>query len=150
MGYLGKGPGIRTVLLLRHKSVGWSYVRTLLMSNPLRIYCARYLARSPMASLLCRRRGRDAGYPTPPAQIPACGFSAPGSSVRRASALPMAGRWLSSSGRLACGLRPYLSGTSFLGGLRPTVTSFPLWTALPPSEDDAVIRLPMDHQPPSG
>src|SRR4030095_12696244 len=43
MGYLGKGPGIRTVLLIRHKSVGLSYVRTLLMSNPLRIYCARYL-----------------------------------------------------------------------------------------------------------
>ena len=35
------------------------------------------------------RRGRDASYPTPPAQIPACGFSAPGSSVRRASALPV-------------------------------------------------------------
>src|SRR5438874_476242 len=43
MGYLGKGPGIRTVLLIRHKSVGLSYVRTLFMSNPLRIYCARYL-----------------------------------------------------------------------------------------------------------
>src|SRR4030095_10922194 len=43
MGYLGKGPGIRTVLLITHKSVGWSYVRTLFMSNPLRIYCARYL-----------------------------------------------------------------------------------------------------------
>jgi len=25
------------------------------------------------------RRGRDAGYPTPPAQIPACGITAPGS-----------------------------------------------------------------------
>jgi hypothetical protein len=34
------------------------------------------------------RRGRDARYPTPPAQIPACGFSAPGSSMRLASALP--------------------------------------------------------------
>ena len=34
------------------------------------------------------RRGRDASCPTPPAQIPACGFPAPGSSVRRASALP--------------------------------------------------------------
>src|SRR5262245_63362029 len=43
MGYLGNGPGIRTVLLIRHKSVGLSYVRTLLMSNPLRISCARYL-----------------------------------------------------------------------------------------------------------
>ena len=35
-----------------------------------------------------RRRGRDAGYPTPPAQIPACGFPAPGSSVILASAVP--------------------------------------------------------------
>ena len=33
------------------------------------------------------RRGRDAGYPTPPAQIPACGFPAPGSSVRLAAAI---------------------------------------------------------------
>ena len=60
------------------------------------------------------RRGRDAGYPTPPAQIPACGFSAPGSSVRLASAIPATGRVLYSSGRLACGLRPCMSGTSFL------------------------------------
>ena len=36
------------------------------------------------------RRGRDASYPTPPAQIPACGFPAPGSSVRLASAIPVA------------------------------------------------------------
>src|SRR5262245_45786979 len=43
MGYLGKGPGIRIVLLIRHTLGGLSYVRTLLMSNPLRIYCARYL-----------------------------------------------------------------------------------------------------------
>jgi hypothetical protein len=33
------------------------------------------------------RRGRDASYPTPPAQIPACGFPAPGSSVRLAAAI---------------------------------------------------------------
>src|SRR5881397_1158230 len=33
------------------------------------------------------RRGRDAGYPTPPAQILACGFPAPGSSVGLASAI---------------------------------------------------------------
>src|SRR4029450_2340250 len=44
MGYLGKGPGIETVLLIRHKLGGLSYVRTLLMSNPLHIYCALYLA----------------------------------------------------------------------------------------------------------
>src|SRR2546427_8854416 len=31
-------------------------------------------------------RGRDAGYPTPPAQIPACRFLAPGSSEILASA----------------------------------------------------------------
>ena len=36
------------------------------------------------------RRGRDAGYPTPPAQIPACGFPAPGSSVVLASAVLIA------------------------------------------------------------
>ena len=60
------------------------------------------------------RRGRDASYPTPPAQIPACGFSAPGSSVRLASAIPVPGRLLFPSGRLACGLRPCMSGTSFL------------------------------------
>src|SRR4029450_4306597 len=52
MGYLGKGPGIRTVLLIRHKSVGLSYVRTLLMSNPLRIYCARYLVGDAIAEVI--------------------------------------------------------------------------------------------------
>ena len=46
-------------------------------------------------------------------------------------------------------LRPGLSGPRFLGRLRPTVTPFPLWTALPPSAYSGVIRLPMDHQPPS-
>ena len=39
-------------------------------------------------------------------------------------------------------LRPYLSSTSFLCRLRPTVTSFPLWTALPSAEYSEVIRLP--------
>jgi hypothetical protein len=34
------------------------------------------------------RRGRDASYPTPPAQIPACSIPAPGSSMRLASAIP--------------------------------------------------------------
>ena len=43
----------------------------------------------PSCFLLDARRGRDAGYPTPPAQIPACGFPAPGSSVILASALPV-------------------------------------------------------------
>ena len=42
MGYLGKGPGIRIVLLIKHKIGGLSYVRTLLMSNPPRIYCAQH------------------------------------------------------------------------------------------------------------
>src|SRR5215471_10820278 len=41
-GYLGKGPGIPTVLLIRHKLGGLSYVRPLFMSNPLRISCALY------------------------------------------------------------------------------------------------------------
>src|SRR5262249_1304078 len=44
MGYLGKGPGIRTVLLLRHKSGRLYYVRTLLIAHPLHISCALYLA----------------------------------------------------------------------------------------------------------
>src|SRR5262249_25818402 len=43
MGYLGKGPGIRTVLLLRHKSGRLYYVRTLLIAHPLHISCALYL-----------------------------------------------------------------------------------------------------------
>ena len=33
------------------------------------------------------RRGRDTGYPAPPAQIPACSFSAPGSSMVLASVI---------------------------------------------------------------
>src|SRR2546426_851707 len=37
----------------------------------------------------CPRRAREASDPTPPAQIQACGFPAPGSSVRGASALPV-------------------------------------------------------------
>ena len=49
-----------------------------------------YLLEKPAAMLgQKRRRGRDAGYPTPPAQIPACGFPAPGSSVTLASALSL-------------------------------------------------------------
>src|SRR5262249_16673269 len=44
MGYLGKGPGIRTVLLLRHKSGRLYYVRTFLIAHPLHISCALYLA----------------------------------------------------------------------------------------------------------
>ena len=44
-------------------------------------------------------------------------------------------------------LRPYMSGTSFLCRLRPTVTPFPLWTALPSPEYYEVIRLPEGHRP---
>jgi hypothetical protein len=36
-----------------------------------------------------RHRGRTAGYPTAPAQSPACGFLAPGSSAILASALQL-------------------------------------------------------------
>ena len=32
-------------------------------------------------------RGRDTGYPVPPAQIPACGFPAPGSSMALTSVI---------------------------------------------------------------
>ena len=38
------------------------------------------------ATTFRRRRGRDASCPTPPAQIPACSFPAPGSSTILASA----------------------------------------------------------------
>src|SRR5215470_12227674 len=37
-GYLGTGPGIRRVLLIKHQIGGLSYVRALFMSNPPRIY----------------------------------------------------------------------------------------------------------------
>ncbi len=70
----------------------------------------------------------------------------------RWDALPhsqMSGRRLSPSGRLAWGLRPCMAGPRVLGRRRPTVTPFPVWTALPPSAYSGVIRLPMDHQPPS-
>ena len=35
---------LRIILLIKHKIGGLSYVRTLLMSNPPRIYCAQHLA----------------------------------------------------------------------------------------------------------
>jgi hypothetical protein len=44
------------------------------------------LRRALAAPALRAHRGRTAGYPTAPAQIPACGFLAPGSSVILASA----------------------------------------------------------------
>ena len=43
--------------------------------------------------------------------------------------------------------RPYMSGTSVLCRLRPTVTPFLVWTALPPAEYYEVIRLPEGHRP---
>jgi len=53
--------------------------------------CFSCLFALPLSVYLVRsRRGRDAGYPTPPAQIPACGFPAPGSSVVLASAVLIA------------------------------------------------------------
>ncbi len=70
----------------------------------------------------------------------------------RWDALPhsqMSGRRLSPSGRLAWGLRPCMAGPRVLGRRRPTVTPFPVWTALPPSAYSGVIRLPVDQPPPS-
>ena len=55
----------------------------------------RHCTPCPLQTLLVfsprlrRRCGRDASCPTPPAQIPACGFPAPGSSGRRACARPV-------------------------------------------------------------
>ena len=68
----------------------------------------------------------------------------------RCDSLPpsqLSGSRLLLSGRVACGTRPGLSGPRCLGALRPTVPPFPLWTALPSSEDAAVLRRPMDHRP---
>src|SRR5438093_857552 len=46
-------------------------------------------------------RGKDAGRPAPPAQIPACGFSAPGSSPPLTHARPPTPTcWLWPAGRL--------------------------------------------------
>ena len=99
------------------------------------------------ASRRADRRGRDASDPTPPAQLPACGFSAPGSSRRRAAAIPLLGGGYP--------LRAAGLGTP-ARHVRPTlpvrapahVTPFPLWTPLPPSASSEVIRLPMHHRLP--
>ena len=92
------------------------------------------------------RRGRDAGYPTPPAPLPACGFSPPGSSGRRAAALPWLGGCSAPQGGWRVDSGPACPAHGACAGLRPTVTPCPTWTALPPSEDDAGIRLPR-HPP---
>jgi hypothetical protein len=60
------------------------------------------------------RRGRDVSYPTPPAQIPACGFSAPGSSMRGASALLVSQESAIPLREVGLSVRPYMSGTRFL------------------------------------
>ena len=84
-------------------------------------------------------RGRNAGYPAPPAQSRTCGFPASGSSVALASAQTFTvARYkvqlLFPAVRLARVIQPYMSGTSFLCGLCAPVRSFPLWQAFPTSE----------------
>ena len=71
-----------------------------------------------------RRRGRDASDPTPPAQIPACGFSAPGSSVRRASAVPgLGGGDAPQGGWLGCSGPPWPTPGSCEGCVPPAPPS---------------------------
>jgi hypothetical protein len=81
--------------------------------------------------LFVTSRGRNASHPAPPAQSRTCGFPASGSSVRLASARTFTVtrykiQLLFPAVRLAHVIQPYMSGTSFLCGLRPSVRSFPL------------------------
>ena len=86
---------------------------------------------APGISSFSASRGRNAGHPAPPAQSRTCGFPASGSSVRLASARIFTVtrfkiQLLFPAVRLARVIQPYMSGTSFLCGLRPSVRSFPL------------------------
>jgi len=97
-----------------------------------------------------RLRGRDAGYPAPPAQTPACSFPAPGSSVVLTSVMqgmavqqtPVERYRLSAFALLAIARSevgswcsdPTVSGMSFLCALRTSVKSFPMYVAFPRSE----------------
>src|SRR4029453_2694907 len=84
MGYLGKGPGIETVLLIRHKLGGLSYVRTLLMSNPLHIYCALYLETRKIGGGLVQKRAVAAkSAETKKGTAPGEGNTTDGRPVRR-------------------------------------------------------------------
>ena len=97
------------------------------------------------------RRGRDASYPAPPAQIPACGFSAPGSSVRLASAILVSQESALPLREVGlCAPALHVRHTLPLRATSP-VSPFPLWTALPPSEYSAVSRLrALVCRPPGG
>ena len=80
-------------------------------------------------------RGRNAGHPAPPTQTRTCGFLASGSSVGLASArIFTVARYkiqlLFPAVRLARVIQPYMSGTSFLCGLRPSVRSFPVHVSI--------------------
>ena len=92
------------------------------------------------------RCGRDTGYPAPPAQIPACGFPAPGSSMVLASVIFTIKTLLLPSVRLACIIRPCVSGAKF--PLRSTYHCQPLPHVNGPtvSEYYELIRLPASHQ----
>ena len=84
-------------------------------------------------------RRRDAGYPAPPAQSRTCSFPASGSSVVLAFArIFTVARYktqlLFPAVRLARILRSYVSGASFLCGLRTPVGSFAMWLAFPTSD----------------
>ena len=91
-------------------------------------------------------RGRDACYQAPPAQIPACGIPAPGSSAVLAFAVPFPGKRLLSPVRFACIVRPYMSGAKF--PLRTMYRCQPLPRVIGPtvSEYYGLIRLPPDYR----
>ena len=87
-----------------------------------------------LGSRNAHHRGRDAGCPTPPAQIPACSFSAPGSSERLASAKDVAVFVAIPLSEVGLGAPTRQAGPGFLCGLRLSVRPFPVRTALPFSE----------------
>ena len=90
-----------------------------------------------------RHRGRDAGYPTPPAQIPACGFLAPGSSVRLASALLLTPDSAIPFREVGlCTPALHVRHKFPLKALSPRHPLPPGSRSLPPSEYYEVIRLP--------
>ncbi len=61
-----------------------------------------------------RRRSRDTSYPAPPAQIPACGFPAPGSSAILTLVEGTSSPWIFPLIRLSPLIGPYMSRSGFL------------------------------------
>ena len=97
----------------------------------------------------CHSRGRDAGYPTPPAQIPACGIPAPGSSVVLASAIPVMERCWSPQGGWLVLLQPDSVRYEFPLKAAYHCQPLPLVIGATVSEYYGLIRLPHDHRVPT-